>query len=63
MYHADANLTFSNSTAGGSGANGENASYDSNEGAAWVGGNGHGGGGSGPARACQHSGFDWDDEW
>lgn len=24
---------------------------------------GYGGGGSGPARARQHSGFDWDDEW
>ena len=23
----------------------------------------YGGGGSGPARARQHSGFDWDDEW
>ena len=24
---------------------------------------GYGGGGSGPARARQHSGIDWDDEW
>ena len=23
----------------------------------------YGGGGSGPARARQHSGIDWDDEW
>ena len=31
-----------------------------------VGGNGdvnYGGGGSGPARARQHGGIDWDDDW
>ena len=43
--------TGGNAAGGGNGANGENASYDSNDGKAWVGGGGTGGNGGGGAGA------------